>query len=109
MFGIVITLIMIVSSASCDPKTQPPVSSNYHHMQMLMQWPPTFCGRPNKPCKRSVIMLEFPIHGLWPGNATGHTPFTCNVPPNPTTVKKVERIGVLLAFFGVYRRKVMDT
>ncbi|KAH0674949.1 hypothetical protein KY285_022750 [Solanum tuberosum] len=34
-------------------------------------------------------MSDFSIHGLWPGNATGHTPFTCNDPSNPTTVEKV--------------------
>ncbi|KAH0668595.1 hypothetical protein KY289_023088 [Solanum tuberosum] len=34
-------------------------------------------------------MSDFSIHGLWPGNATGHTPFTCTDPPNPTTVEKV--------------------
>ncbi|KAH0668576.1 hypothetical protein KY289_023069 [Solanum tuberosum] len=56
---------------------------------MIMQWPPTFCGRPDKSCKPSVEMSDFPIHGLWPGNATGHTPFTCNVPPSPKTVEKV--------------------
>ncbi|KAH0671805.1 hypothetical protein KY290_023995 [Solanum tuberosum] len=55
-------------------------------------------------------MSDFSIHGLWPGNATGHTPFTCNVPPSPKTVEKVVRhhvhepkefLGVVLAFFGL--------
>ncbi|KAL3367901.1 hypothetical protein AABB24_008999 [Solanum stoloniferum] len=86
LFAIVI--IIIIMSASSELITKPPIT-NYHHMQMIMQWPPTFCGRPDKPCKPSVEMSDFSIHGLWPGNATGHTPFTCNVPENPTTVEKV--------------------
>ncbi|KAH0671814.1 hypothetical protein KY290_023998 [Solanum tuberosum] len=49
-------------------------------------------------------MSDFSIHGLWLGNATGHIPFTCNDPSNPTTVEKVEPkefLGVVLAFFGL--------
>ncbi|WMV28187.1 hypothetical protein MTR67_021572 [Solanum verrucosum] len=86
LFAIVI--IIIIMSASSELIIKPPIT-NYHHMQMIMQWPPTFCGRPDKPCKPSVNMSDFSIHGLWPGNATGHTPFTCTDPPNPTTVEQV--------------------
>nr|QYF06688.1 S-RNase 14 [Solanum tuberosum] len=40
------------------------VYANFDYMQLVLQWPPTFCKINH--CKRTP--LNFTIHGLWPDN-----------------------------------------
>ncbi|KAH0674948.1 hypothetical protein KY285_022749 [Solanum tuberosum] len=73
-------------------------------MQMIVQWPPTYCGRSDVHCKPFISKLRFTIHGLWPGHANGETHTnTCPLPPKSNTVDKVEPkecIGLLLWLVG---------
>ncbi|KAM3269510.1 hypothetical protein P3S67_030392 [Capsicum chacoense] len=82
---LIILLFLLFTSTSTGSQ-----AFDYDHMEMVLQWPPTYCGLRNVNCKGGVF--RFTIHGLWPGDGRGDTHQNCaNKPPpaDPTVVRQV--------------------
>ncbi|KAL3340620.1 hypothetical protein AABB24_028984 [Solanum stoloniferum] len=47
--------------------------SDFNHLAFVMQWPPTLCGYSGVHCKPTINRQRFTMHGVWPGNSTGHS------------------------------------
>ncbi|XP_060189232.1 ribonuclease S-7-like [Lycium barbarum] len=75
-----VTMIMLLSFII--PQQLVVSQTDYHHMQMVLQWPPIFCGKKGNYCNDPSLM-QFTLHGLWPANSTGYT-LSC-FPPTTNT------------------------
>ncbi|KAL3340629.1 hypothetical protein AABB24_028987 [Solanum stoloniferum] len=72
MSGIYLFLIMFIRLTSCQ--------SDFNHLAFVIQWPPTLCGYSGVQCKPTINKQRFTMHGVWPGNSTGHS-LKCSLPP----------------------------
>ncbi|XP_049390242.1 ribonuclease 3-like [Solanum stenotomum] len=72
MSEIYLFLIMFIGLTSCQ--------SDFNHLAFVIQWPPTLCGYSGVHCKPSIDTQRFTMHGIWPGNSTGHS-LECSLPP----------------------------
>ncbi|KAK4722939.1 hypothetical protein R3W88_013172 [Solanum pinnatisectum] len=72
MSEIYLFLIMFIRLTSCQ--------SDFNYLAFVIQWPPTLCGYSGVHCKPTINRQRFTMHGVWPGNSTGHS-LKCSLPP----------------------------